>query len=113
MSAQQSYSSHKVLEALETGGADNVRAALFAIPKGLLRTALLKASYEHKYALRTPLMVAAKGGDFAVFTIVMRYIERLFQRNPVSKIRGSLQLGAVTSSCIRRQALGTYTVFSL
>ena len=84
LSAQQASSSHHLLRALEDGGIEDVRAVLLNTPEGLMRSALLSASYDCRHALRTPLMAAARTGSYAISTTIMNSIDRLFSRSRVS-----------------------------
>eukprot|EP00903_Cladosiphon_okamuranus_P017019 g15686.t1 len=84
MSAQVASSSHELLKALEGGNIDEVRSVLANTEKGLKRQSLLNPSYECRHAIRTPLMVAVKTGNFAIFQTVLHAFNQLFT-SPVNR----------------------------
>lgn len=75
VSVQQTSSSGELLRALKEGHVGDVRRVLMNDSEGL-RKALMSASMETEYGLRSPLMAAAATGDGAIYSTVHKAICR-------------------------------------
>eukprot|EP00752_Nemacystus_decipiens_P002652 g2481.t1 len=92
LSAQVAFSSHKLLQAVEGGNIDDIRAVLANTERDLRRSSLLTASYEPGHKLRTPLMCAVRTGDFAIFKTILHAFDGLFssQSSRTSEMKNQL-----------------------